>query len=70
MICDFDTDQGRTGCVAQAKWWLRETSKSIWHPRCGRHALLPGNSPRQRTPISGPSEIPPPRDFDPKQSSP
>lgn len=41
-------------CQCKAKWWLREGPKRPWVPRCGRHALMPPFTKRERVPITEP----------------
>lgn len=41
-------------CGKPAKWWYRHHPDGNWTPRCGRHALLPGNTLRTRIPITEP----------------
>lgn len=45
-------------CKTRALWWWNQDPGIglLWHPRCGRHALMPGNTKRARVPIT---ETPP-----------
>lgn len=50
--CDWDGPYGE--CQNLAKWWVSEGPKRFWVPRCGRHALMPPFTLRQRVPITEP----------------
>ena len=57
MKCDVLRPGWLHGCTSVVKWWWREqpTDKYKWHPRCGMHARLPGNTKAERVPITEPN---------------
>ena len=57
MQCDVMRPGWLRGCETKPKWWWCEDPESLrykWHPRCGTHARLPGNTKCARIPISAP----------------
>jgi len=56
MQCDKRDVNGQPWCWSPAKWWYRQdgTGRYMWHPRCGVHARIPGNSKAERIAISEP----------------